>query len=67
MVIKVPLITLITASNELPEDENELTALCDRLLIRCVVDYIKDDRNFREKLLGDEKIRAEDKDFNRRA
>ena len=53
-VVDVPLNTLITASNELPEDDEELAAFYDRLLIRYVVDYIKDDRNFKGMLLTDE-------------
>src|SRR5512136_1263453 len=40
-VIEVPLITLVGASNELPEDD-ELQALYDRFLLRFVVDYIAD-------------------------
>lgn len=50
MSVKVPLNTLIAASNELPEDEKELAALYDRLLIRYVVEYIKNDGNFEEML-----------------
>ncbi len=50
MTVKVPLNTLIAASNELPEDEKELAALYDRLLIRYVVEYIKNDGNFEEML-----------------
>ncbi|RLI79133.1 hypothetical protein DRP05_04870 [Archaeoglobales archaeon] len=49
-IVKVPLNTLIAASNELPEDEKELAALYDRLLIRYVVEYIKNDGNFEEML-----------------
>ena len=41
----VPLITLFGASNELPEDD-ELTALYDRFLLRFVVDYIQEDYHF---------------------
>ena len=41
----VPLITLFGASNELPEDD-ELTALYDRFLLRFVVDYIEEDYRF---------------------
>lgn len=41
----VPLITLFGASNELPEDD-ELTALYDRFLLRFVVDYIQEDYRF---------------------
>ena len=41
----VPLITLFGASNELPEDD-ELTALYDRFLLRFVVGYIEEDYRF---------------------
>ena len=41
----VPLVTLFGASNELPEDD-ELTALYDRFLLRFVVDYIEEDYRF---------------------
>jgi MoxR-like ATPase len=44
-VIKVPLLTLFGASNELPEEE-ELTALYDRFLVRFVVGYIVEDFRF---------------------
>ena len=37
----VPLISLIGASNELPTGESELSALYDRFLIRCFVDYVE--------------------------
>ncbi|HZD41680.1 MAG TPA: AAA family ATPase, partial [Terriglobales bacterium] len=40
-----PLLTLFGASNELPEDD-ELTALYDRFLVRFVVDYIAEDFRF---------------------
>lgn len=43
--VDAPLITLIGASNELP-DEDELSALFDRFLVRFIVDYIADDANF---------------------
>ena len=46
----VPLITAVGASNELPEDLEELGALWDRFLLRYVVDYIRDPRHF-ERLL----------------
>ncbi len=45
MPVTVPLMTLIGASNELP-DEEELTALYDRFLVRFLVDYISEDANF---------------------
>jgi MoxR-like ATPase len=41
----VPLVTLFGASNELP-DEEELTALYDRFMLRFVVDYIVEDHHF---------------------
>jgi MoxR-like ATPase len=43
--IKVPLITLFGASNELP-DEEELTALYDRFMLRFVADYIVEEFRF---------------------
>jgi len=48
--VKVPLEIAVGASNELPEDREELGALWDRFLLRYTVDYIKDPQNF-EKLL----------------
>jgi MoxR-like ATPase len=44
-VAPVPLLTLFGASNELPEEE-ELTALYDRFLVRFVVHYIAEDFRF---------------------
>lgn len=44
-IAKVPLLTLFGASNELPEEE-ELTALYDRFLLRFVVGYIAEDFRF---------------------
>jgi MoxR-like ATPase len=40
-----PLLSAITASNELPQTE-DLAAIYDRLLVRVVVDYIDDTQNF---------------------
>ena len=40
---KTPLISLIGASNELPFENDELTSLYDRFLIRAVVGYVSDD------------------------
>lgn len=45
-VVRVPLITLFGASNELPSEEDELEALYDRFLLRYVVDYIREDFRF---------------------
>jgi MoxR-like ATPase len=44
-ITPVPLLTLFGASNELPEEE-ELTALYDRFLVRFVVGYIVEDFRF---------------------
>jgi MoxR-like ATPase len=44
-VVEVPLLTLVAASNELPE-EDELLALQDRFLLRFVVDYVAEDFRF---------------------
>jgi MoxR-like ATPase len=44
-IVHVPLLTLFGASNELPEEE-ELTALYDRFLLRFVVSYISEDFRF---------------------
>lgn len=40
---KVPLLSLISASNELPTGEEELNALYDRFLVRSFVDYVRED------------------------
>jgi MoxR-like ATPase len=52
MVSKVPLQFMAGASNELPENREELGALWDRFLLRYVVKYIRDPRNFEALLLG---------------
>ncbi|HXG50732.1 MAG TPA: AAA family ATPase [candidate division Zixibacteria bacterium] len=44
-IVRVPLLTLFGASNELPEDD-ELVALYDRFLVRYVVGYIVEDFRF---------------------
>ena len=49
--VRVPLITMFGASNELP-DEEELTALYDRFMLRFVVDYIVEDFRFLKMLEG---------------
>ena len=45
-VLKLPIISIFGASNELPAEEDELEALYDRFLLRYVVDYIKEDFRF---------------------
>ena len=52
--LKVPLISLFTASNELPDEEEGLQALYDRLVIRKVVSYISDYANLQKLLELDE-------------
>jgi MoxR-like ATPase len=47
----VPLITLFGASNELP-DEDELSALFDRFMLRFLTDYISEDFRFLKMLEG---------------
>ncbi len=47
----VPLITLFGASNELP-DEEELTALYDRFMLRFIADYIVEEHHFLRMLDG---------------
>lgn len=49
--VRVPLITLFGASNELP-DEEELTALYDRFMLRFMVDYIVEEFRFLKMLEG---------------
>lgn len=49
--VRVPLITMFGASNELP-DEDELTALYDRFMLRFMVDYISEDFRFIKMLEG---------------
>src|SRR5712671_6361292 len=49
--ITVPLITMFGASNELP-DEDELTALFDRFMLRFMVDYISEEFRFLKMLEG---------------
>jgi MoxR-like ATPase len=49
--VSVPLITMFGASNELP-DEDELTALFDRFMLRFAVDYIVEDYRFLKMLDG---------------
>ena len=55
--IKVPLITCVGASNELPEDEN-LAPLYDRFLLRHIVNEIQEEQNFIQMLsISDEHMK----------
>src|ERR1700690_2474319 len=49
--VRVPLITMFGASNELP-DEEELTALYDRFMLRFTVDYVVEEFRFLKLLEG---------------
>ena len=50
--MQVPLEMVVGASNELPEDREELGALWDRFMLRFMVDYIRDASNFSKLLAG---------------
>jgi MoxR-like ATPase len=50
---EVPLQIAVCASNEMPEDREELGALYDRLLIRHVVESVKSEESFERILLGE--------------
>jgi MoxR-like ATPase len=49
--VAVPLITMFGASNELP-DEDELTALYDRFMLRFIADYITEEHGFIRMMAG---------------
>ena len=49
--VAVPLITIFGASNELP-DEDELTALYDRFMLRFMADYITEEHGFIRMMAG---------------
>lgn len=57
--VRIPLISLFGASNELPSEEDELEALYDRFLLRYVVDYIKEDFRFLKMLNAENEISVE--------
>lgn len=50
--VKMPLMTLVGASNEYPEEEDGLDALFDRFLLRFEVDYIKGRKNLISMMKG---------------
>ena len=53
-VNQVPLKALISASNELPAENQGLEALWDRFLIRTIVNPIQDEENFLNLVCGDD-------------
>lgn len=57
-VVKVPLLALVAASNETPEDES-LLALFDRFSVRLVVERISSEQGFLAMLSGAEQEEAE--------
>ncbi|MFC5591594.1 AAA family ATPase [Sporosarcina soli] len=50
--IEVPLMSVIGASNEYPDEEEGLEALFDRFLLRFEIDYIADETNFVSMMKG---------------
>lgn len=50
--VQVPLEMAVGASNELPEDREELSALWDRFLLRYIVGYLKEEQAFVRMLEG---------------
>ncbi|MFS0688957.1 AAA family ATPase [Sporosarcina sp. 179-K 8C2 HS] len=51
--VKVPLMSVIGASNEYPEEGEGLEALFDRFLLRFEIDYIADETNFVSMMKGE--------------
>ncbi|GAG70244.1 unnamed protein product, partial [marine sediment metagenome] len=59
-LMQSPLISILGASNEIPEEDENLDALYDRFLVRLQVGYVENDDSFKEilfKKAGEKKIK----------
>lgn len=57
--VQVPLMTLVGASNEYPEEGEGLEALFDRFLLRFEVDYVGEDKSFIAMMKGSAPVQGD--------